>query len=247
MEPAIRFDRVSKGYRVARAKPFLARAMFERLAARGTPREQVWALKNVSFDVTPGECVGVIGSNGSGKSTLLSLAARTSYPTTGLVEVRGRVGPLLELGAGFHPDLTGYENVFLNASLLGLSRREVEDRIEAIIDFAEIGDAVHAPLMTYSSGTQARLGFAVVAHIDAEVILIDETLAVGDQHFQHKCEAAIRRFVDRGATLLVVSHDIATVRKICGRVIWIESGEVREIGQADAVCEQYAVYDRTER
>ncbi len=239
MQPAIEFKDVSKRFFSRRQKPFLAREIANRLFRRRTVVEETWALRGVSLEVHPGECLGVIGPNGSGKSTLLSLAAGIIHPTSGSVSVRGRIGPLLELGAGFHPDLTGYENIFLNASLLGLSREEVEEKLQQIIDFSELGDFIHAPLHTYSSGMQARLGFAVVSQVDAQVILVDETLAVGDAHFQAKCEVAVRNFVEKGCTMLIVSHDLSTVQRMCSRAAWIDQGKLRALGEAEDVCKAY--------
>ncbi len=239
MLPVISFRNVYKCFKMTQRRPFLAKEIFNRLTLRTTKDRKVWALKNINLEVQKGECIGVIGPNGSGKSTLLSLAAKTNYPTQGEVEVKGRIGPLLELGAGFHPDLTGYENIFLNASLLGLTKKEVEESLEDIIEFAEIGEYLHAPLHTYSSGMQARLGFAVVAHINAEVILIDETLAVGDKKFHEKCERTIQRFIQGQKTMLVVSHDIGTIKRICNKVIMLEKGEIKAEGEPEEVCSLY--------
>ena len=241
MEPAIEFKGVAKSYPMGWQPPFLARELFRRLMRRSpaAPPRLHWALRDLTFQVSRGSCTGVIGANGSGKSTLLSLIAGTSYATAGEVKVRGRIGPLLELGAGFHHDLTGYENIFLNASLLGLRRGEVEERLERIVDFAEIGEFLHAPLHSFSSGIQARLGFAVVAHIVPDILLVDEILAVGDQHFQEKCEQAIAGFRRRGATMVLVSHDLPAVERLCDRVLWIDQGRLRRSGTARELCREY--------
>ncbi len=239
MGPVIRLAGVTKAYRLVHQRPFLARELWRRLLQKPSRTETFTALRDVSFEIERGEAVGVIGTNGSGKSTLLSLIARTSYPTAGTVEVEGRVGPLLELGAGFHPDLTGRENIFLNASLLGLSRAEVETRLESIIDYSGIRTFIDSPIQTYSTGMTARLGFSVVAHTDPDILLVDEVFAVGDADFQQRCEETIRGMIARGATLFLVSHDMRVVREICSKVIWIEEGRVREIGDPAKVVERY--------
>ncbi len=236
---AIRFDRVAKSYRLARQRSFLAKDTLRRLFGRNGPDQHVQALHDVNFVVARGEVVGVIGQNGSGKSTLLALAARTSYPTGGTVEVHGRIGPLLELGAGFHPALTGLENIVLNASLLGLSRQQVTERLPAIVEYSGIGDFVHASIQTYSTGMTARLGFAVLAHLDPDVLLVDEALSVGDAEFQQKCLSTMRQFLQRGTTVLMVSHDLGTVRNFCQRVLWMDHGRVRQDGPAGEVIDAY--------
>jgi ABC-type polysaccharide/polyol phosphate transport system ATPase subunit len=235
----VRFENVTKRYRVVRQRPFLAREVLLRLLRRSSQVDYHTALEDVSFELTSGEALGVIGANGSGKSTLLSLVAGTSYPNEGRVTVEGRVGPLLELGAGFHPDLTGYENIYLNASLLGLTRQEVEARVGDIIEFAGIDEYIHVPVQTYSSGMTARLGFAVLAHIDPDVLLVDEALSVGDMHFQKKCEAAMHEFRRRRTTLLLVSHDLDLVARLCDRLIWLDAGRVRAEGEPGEVLELY--------
>ncbi|MCR9248214.1 MAG: ABC transporter ATP-binding protein [bacterium] len=239
MRPVIRLTDVSKCYRIVRQRPFLAKVLFKKLMRRADPPEVHWALRDISFEVGDGESVGVIGYNGSGKSTLLSLIARTSYPTSGTVEVQGRIGPLLELGAGFAPELTGLENIFLNASLLGLQREEVDAKLESIIEYAGIGDYVYSPLSTYSTGMGARLGFAVIAHIDPDILLIDEALAVGDSEFQGKCMVTMEGFKARGKTMFLVTHDMAMVQRICDRAIWIDRGRVLAIGPSDEVVAKY--------
>lgn len=236
---AIRFDSVSKSYEILQQKPFFLREFWRLLLQRPSQTKQFEALHDISFAIEKGRSVGVIGHNGAGKSTLLSLVAETSYPTTGRVEVDGRVGPMLELGAGFHPDLTGYENIFLNAALLGLTRQEVEERLDDILDFAEIGDFIHAPIQTYSTGMKARLGFAVVAHVDADILLLDEVLAVGDAQFQQKCHRRIESFIDGSKTIFFVSHSLASVRELCEEVLWVEQGCLRAHGPVDDVAREY--------
>ncbi len=239
MAGSIKLTNVEKRFRIQSGSGFLARLVLDRLRSKAPTVKEHWALRDINLDIEPGDSVGIIGNNGSGKTTLLSIIAGTMYPTSGTVQVDGRVGSLLELGAGFHPDLTGIENIYLNAALLGLQREEVEERLDDIIAFADIGDYVHAPLMTYSSGMYARLGFAVIAHIDPEILLIDEVFAVGDAGFTSKSEKAIRRFIDRGCTFLLVSHGIDQVQRICKKAAWIDQGRLLAFGAVADVCSQY--------
>jgi lipopolysaccharide transport system ATP-binding protein len=196
------------------------------------------ALSEISFDVKKGETVGIIGRNGSGKSTLLQLICGTLTPTLGQITVHGRVAALLELGAGFNPEFTGRENVYLNAAILGLTRQQIDARLEDIFAFAEIGDFVDQPVKTYSSGMYVRLAFAVIAHVDADILIIDEALAVGDALFTQKCMRYLRRFRETG-TVLFVSHDSAAVTNLCQRAIWLREGKIMEQGDAKDVCEAY--------
>ena len=196
------------------------------------------ALKDVSFEVKKGETVAIIGRNGSGKSTLLQLICGTLSPSAGQIEVHGRVAALLELGAGFNPEFTGRENVFLNAAILGLSKAEIEARLDAIIAFADIGAHIDQPVKSYSSGMYVRLAFAVIAHVDADILVIDEALAVGDAVFVQKCMRFLRDFQQRG-TILFVSHDSSAVTSLCERAVWLHRGQVQAYGEAKAVCESY--------
>jgi ABC-type polysaccharide/polyol phosphate transport system ATPase subunit len=213
-----------------------------------TGYEEFWALKSISFTVDPGEAVGVVGPNGSGKSTLLALMAGVLTPTRGTVKVGGRICPMLERGTGFHPDLTGRENVFLNASLLGLSRRETARRYHAIVDFAELGEFMDAPVRTYSSGMVVRLGFSVAMHLDPEVLLIDEVLSVGDEHFRHKSFERLMRFKQEGKTIFVVSHDLGSVERLCARAIWLDHGHmVMDSPSAQVVRKYRTAVEESER
>lgn len=198
-----------------------------------------YALKNVSFQIREGETVGVVGRNGAGKSTLLSLVAGISYPDQGRVTVQGRVAALLELGSGFHGDLTGQENVLLNASLLGLSRSKTLDKLDEIIAFSEVGDFIHEPLRTYSSGMVMRLAFSVAINVDPAFLIIDEVLAVGDASFQQKCYEKIMEFKRAGRGLLCVSHAGKTIQQLCERAIWLEHGEMKMDGPTDEVIAAY--------
>jgi ABC-type polysaccharide/polyol phosphate transport system ATPase subunit len=199
----------------------------------------LWALRDVSLSVDAGEALGIVGRNGAGKSTLLRLVARVMSPTAGRVRVVGQVAPLLELGAGFHPELTGRENVYLNAALLGHARTAVERKLDEIVDFAELGDFIDAPLRTYSSGMSARLGFAVATAWRPDILLVDEVLSVGDEAFKHKCDTRISGYRSRGTTIVLVSHDQAFIREACQRAIWLDHGSVRLAGAASDVSEAY--------
>ena len=214
--------------------------------ARFTSRRHFTALSDVTFDVTGGETVCIVGENGSGKSTLLQIVAGILTPTSGNVEVRGRVAALLELGAGFNADFTGRENVFLNAAIHGFSRREMEHRFPAIADFADLGEFMERPVRTWSSGMVVRLAFAVAIHVDPEILLVDEALAVGDAGFRQRCMRRINELRQGGATIIFVSHSMADVEAIGDRAIWLEHGRVREIGEpAQIVAHYMAETDRT--
>lgn len=202
--------------------------------------EDFWALKGINLAVPKGSTVGLIGRNGSGKSTLLKIISRILYPTRGEVRVNGRVSTLLELGAGFHPDFTGRENIFLNASILGLTRKQTKERLEDIISFAELDDFIDNPVRNYSSGMYMRLGFAVAVHVDPDILLIDEVLAVGDLAFQEKCLVKIRELQKRGTTIIFVSHSPKQVEELCDLAVWLDKGEVRMVGPAKEIAEVYA-------
>jgi ABC-type polysaccharide/polyol phosphate transport system ATPase subunit len=233
---AVRADHVTKTYRLHRER----RRTFKEVALRQlVPAEDVQALRDVSFNVEPGEAFGVVGANGSGKSTLLKLIAGTAKPTTGTLEVEGRVSALLEIGAGFHPDFTGRENAFLNGSLLGISRKEMQRQMPAIEEFADIGRFFDAPVKTYSSGMYMRLGFAVAIHLDPDVLLVDEVLAVGDEYFQHKCFARIAEFRKARKTIVLVTHDLGAVARLCDRAIWLDQGVVSASGTVRDVVNAY--------
>jgi ABC-type polysaccharide/polyol phosphate transport system ATPase subunit len=206
---------------------------------RRRSRRHLQVLKGISFDVNRGECVAVVGRNGAGKSTLLALLARVYKPTSGTVRVEGRIAPLLELGAGFHLDLTGLENIYFNAIILGLTRQQVKDRIDSIVAFSELGEHVHAPTRTFSSGMLARLGFAIAVHVDADILIVDEVLAVGDYEFEKKCYAKIDEFRANGGTILFVSHNTGAVRRIADRCVWLHKGHVRMIGKPEDVVPLY--------
>ena len=233
----IQVERAARRFRVY---PQPVRTLKEALVAgrrsRGT---DVWALRDVSASVEPGEAVGLIGRNGSGKTTLLRLVAGIMKPTSGRVDVGGRVGSLLELGAGFHPEFTGRENVFLNGAILGLPRKAIERHMDEIVSFAELERFIDVPVRTYSSGMYMRLGFAVAAHLDVDVLLLDEVFAVGDEEFQRKCFGKIFEFKQRGGTIVFVSHDASAVGRLCGRAVLLRDGEVAFDGPTNEAITRY--------
>ncbi|HSR29113.1 MAG TPA: ABC transporter ATP-binding protein [Anaerolineae bacterium] len=202
------------------------------------------ALSGISLEIRRGEIFGIIGRNGAGKSTLLKVISRVLVPTGGRVRLRGRVAPLLELGAGFHPELTGRENIFLNGTLLGHSNRDLRSRLESIVEFAELGGFIDAPLRTYSTGMAARLGFSVATAWQPEVLLLDEVLAVGDTAFQEKCYSRMKAYRKSGTTTIMVSHSMDNVRKLCGRAAWLDHGKIMSIGEAKQVVSDYQARQR---
>lgn len=236
---AVRVEDLGKCYEIY-AKPS---HRLKQMLMRGRRQyfREFWALKDVSFEVRKGETVGIIGRNGSGKSTLLQLICGTLNPTQGQITSHGRVAALLELGSGFNPEFTGRENVYLNASVLGLSKEEIDSRYEDIVAFADIGDFINQPVKSYSSGMYVRLAFAVVAHVNADVLIVDEALAVGDAVFTQKCMRFIRKFKENGS-LLFVSHDMSSVLSLCERAVWLHQGQIREIGDSRKVAESYLQY-----
>ena len=241
--PVVRVENVDKRYRkVAHAHRFLTLKsaivggdLFNALA----PSEVFTALDDISLDIARGETLGVIGSNGAGKSTLLKIIAGAAKPTAGKVTVDGTISALIELAAGFHPEISGRENVFINGIILGLSRGQVAERFDDIVSFAELQDFIDAPVKTYSSGMYMRLGFSVAIHIDPEVLLIDEVLAVGDEAFVHKCLDKIAEFKRRGKTILLVSHSLESVRRLCDRVVWMKDGSIEQVGDPPKIIDAY--------
>jgi len=211
-----------------------------RFLGRGEQRQTLWALKDVSFEVAPGEVVGIIGRNGAGKSTLLKILSRITEPTTGRVELYGRVASLLEVGTGFHPELTGRENIFLNGSILGMTRKEIESKFDEIVAFAEIERFIDTPVKRYSSGMYVRLAFAVAAHLEPEILIVDEVLAVGDAAFQKKCLGRMRDVASTGRTVLFVSHNMAAVSTLCSKAMLLWEGKVEvPLGSVEVAVQQY--------
>jgi ABC-type polysaccharide/polyol phosphate transport system ATPase subunit len=229
---AIWVEGISKMFRLFRERPT---SLKQRLLVSRSRSEEFWALRDVSFDIAEGSSLGLIGHNGSGKTTLLKCIAGILRPTAGTIRYRGRLAALLELGAGFHPDLTGRENVYLNASFLGLSRRETDRIFDDVVAFAELEEFMDNQVKFYSSGMLVRLGFAVAVHVDPEVLLIDEVLAVGDESFQRRCLDRVRRFQSEGRTIVLVTHALDIVREVCDEAVMLEHGRVHAIGAPDEV------------
>lgn len=235
----ISLERISVEYRAARERIATFKEYAIRVLQRRVRHEHFKALREVSLDIKRGEVFGIVGHNGAGKSTLLKVVSRVLKPTHGRVWVKGRVAPLLELGAGFHPELTGRENIFLNGTLLGYKRAEMKVLFDEIVDFAELWDFIDAPLRTYSTGMAVRLGFAVATATRPDILIVDEVLAVGDQRFQEKCLTRMRGFKDSGVAILLVTHAPTTLEKMCDRAAWLDHGELRAVDQPKAILKQY--------
>ncbi len=242
----------AKGYRSLRetlvwyARDFGYKAVamaHGRPIVQGDVVEEFWALKDVSFEVLRGEVVGIIGRNGAGKSTLLKILSRITEPTKGRVTIKGRVASLLEVGTGFHPELTGRENIYLNGAILGMRRAEIKAKFDEIVDFAEMEKFLDTPVKRYSSGMYVRLAFAVAAHLEPEILIVDEVLAVGDFEFQKKCIGKMQSVSSSGRTVLFVSHAMLAVKRLCTRVLWIADGKIKECGETDSVCDSYLSCD----
>jgi ABC-2 type transport system ATP-binding protein len=238
-EPIIQLTDVSVRYRVPRERIGTFKEYLIRWMQRKVEYNVFWALKGLTLDIKRGEVFGLVGANGAGKSTLLKVVARILRPTLGRVIVRGNVAPLLELGAGFHPELTGRENIFLYGALLGFSHQQMEEKFDQIVDFSELTSFIDAPIRTYSSGMTARLGFSVATAHDPGILIVDEILSVGDEAFQQKSSAKIREFRDSGATILLVSHNSVAITTMCERAAWLDHGHLRMIGSPGEVIENY--------
>ncbi len=232
-------EQVGVRYRLPSEKIISIKEFTIRWIQRKIQYRDFWALQDITLSVARGEALGIIGHNGAGKSTLAKLIARILRPTRGRVVVRGQVAPLLEFGAGFHPELTGRENVYLNGALLGFTHQEMDEKFERIVDFAELWEFIDAPMRTYSSGMWARLGFAVATDVKPDILIIDEVLSVGDEAFQRKSAARMQTFRDHGATLLIVSHNMATIQETCHRVAWLHHGRLVQIGDPLDVIHAY--------
>lgn len=238
-ESIIRLEQVSVRYRLPEERIGTLKEYAIRMLQKRVRYNSFLALQDVTVSVKKGEIFGFIGRNGAGKSTLLKVISRVLVPTEGRVWIQGRVSPLLELGAGFHPELTGRENVFLNGTLLGHSRREIEDHLEEITEFAELGAFIDAPLRTYSSGMVARLGFAVATTWKPEILILDEVLSVGDEAFQLKCQKRMEGFRTDQVTSLLVTHNMQTVETLCTRVAWLDHGIIKAVGEPDEIIKAY--------
>lgn len=222
--------------RIMSLKEFVTRKLSGKLS-----HSDFWALKGVSFEVYRGEVVGIIGRNGSGKSTLLKIISGILKPTGGSVSCRGNIVPMLELGSGFDPDLTGRENIFLNGAILGYSEEFLKERCNEILEFSELGQFIDIPIRNYSSGMMMRLAFSVATMVDPQILIVDEILAVGDEAFQEKSRARMMELMSGGTTVLFVSHNLSQIREMCDRVVWLDHGEIKMLGATDEVCDQYAL------
>jgi ABC-type polysaccharide/polyol phosphate transport system ATPase subunit len=246
LDPVIRFQNVSKKFRFSKEAPQSVMEIFISAFSRKSKRDadsgDLWAVQDVSFAIYPGQTFGIVGRNGSGKSTLLKLITRILRPTDGRIVVNGRMSALLELGAGFHQDLTGRENVYLNASLLGLTEAEINAKLDDILAFSELGDFIDMPIKHYSSGMYMRLGFSIAIHVNPDILIIDEILAVGDQPFQTKCIDAIMDMKRQGVTIIFVSHDINLMKSICTHMLWIDKGRTQACGTVEDVARRYTEY-----
>ena len=241
-EMILRLDNVSVRYRIPNERITTLKEYAIRRLQQQVQFQDFWALHGINLKIFRGEIFGIIGRNGAGKSTLLKVVSRVLAPTEGRIWIKGRVSPLLELGAGFHPELTGRENVFLNGTLLGHMRREVESKLDEILNFAELGGFIDAPLRTYSSGMAARLGFAVATAWQPEILIMDEVLAVGDEVFRAKCLARMQVYREAGATTLLVTHDMDTMSLLCVRAAWLEHGTLQAIGDAKEIIKAYRIF-----
>jgi len=235
----IRASRLGKRYMRVHEKPMLLRDMALMMSSRRRKTDEFWALRNVSFDVHQGETLGILGPNGSGKSTLLDLLAGTAFPNEGCASTRGRISVLLSLGAGFSIDMTGEENIIVNAGLLGLTAAEARQRMARIVDFAELADVIDTPIRFYSSGMLARLGFSIAINVSPDILIVDEVLAVGDIAFQRKCFDQFRRLQADGTTIVVVSQAPSVIAALSSKAIWLQDGEVQQQGPAAEVAHAY--------
>ena len=234
---AIKVENVTKAFKLFYDKPSTLK---ERLVFWNKKKaDEHVVLKDVSLDIKKGETVALIGVNGSGKSTLLKLMTKIIYPTKGKITTYGKLTSLLELGAGFHPDFTGRENIYFNAAIFGLTKQEIDARLNEIIEFSELGEFIDSPVRTYSSGMYMRLAFSVAINVDADILLIDEILAVGDQHFQDKCFAKLEELKNSGITIVIVTHSLGSVKQLCNRAIWLFDGEIRMDGNDEKVIDEY--------
>ena len=233
----IKIRNLYKDFKLNSDKP---RTLKEKLIrSKNNKVERITILKDINLDIKKGETVALIGTNGSGKSTLLKLMTKIIYPSKGTIEIVGKLTSLLELGAGFHPDFTGRENIYFNAAIFGLTKQEIEKRLDEIIEFSELGDFIDNPVRTYSSGMYMRLAFSIAINVDAEILLIDEILAVGDQHFQDKCFKKLTELKESDKTIVIVTHSMDQVKKLCSRAIWIKDGKVEMDGMPKDVIEKY--------
>ena len=239
MEKVITVNKVSMGYRIDRSKVSSLKEWAVSKLKRQLKHEMFWALKDVSFDVDRGDVVGIIGRNGAGKSTILKLISGLFKPTEGTIDTKGRIVPMLELGSGFDPELTGRENIFLNGAILGYPEDFLKERYDEILEFSELQEFIDRPIKTYSSGMMMRLAFSVATIVKPEILIVDEILAVGDDAFQKKSHAKMMELMHGGATVLYVSHNLAQIRDLCNKAVWLDHGQVKMVGETDVVCDAY--------
>lgn len=219
-------------------------AIFDKKRRKNKEKNDFWALKNVSFDVKKGEVIGIVGSNGAGKSTLLKVISGVMKPTSGSITVDGAISPMIELGAGFDAELTARENIYLNGSILGYSKKFLDEKFSDIVDFSELKDFLDVPVKNFSSGMTAKLAFSIATIVNPEILIVDEILSVGDVKFQEKSKSKMMEMINGGTTVLYVSHSIESIKSLCNRVIWIEHGEVQEIGKAAKICDDYIKFQK---
>jgi ABC-2 type transport system ATP-binding protein len=237
--PAIQLENISVCYRVPTERISSFKEYLIRRLKRQIGYKQFWALKKIDLEVYPGQVLGVIGPNGAGKSTLLKVVSRVLRPTGGRVRVRGRLAPLLELGAGFDFELSGRENIFLYGAILGFTHRDIRERLERIVAFAGLAEFIDLPLRTYSTGMVSRLGFAVATDVRPDILIVDEVLSVGDAEFQKRSQARIKQFKQAGSTILLVSHNLMTMKAICEQTVWLDHGHIQAMGRTTEIIEQY--------
>lgn len=234
---AVQIDHVSKKFRLYKERNQSLKSAIMR--GRKSVHEDFWALKDISFDINKGETFGLVGDNGSGKSTLLKCMAQILYPDKGSIAMKGRVAALLEVGSGFHPELSGRENIFLNGSILGMAKQEIVKKFDSIVDFSGVSEFIDQPVKNYSSGMYVRLGFSVAIHVDPDILLVDEVLAVGDETFQQKCADKFVEFRREGKTVIIVSHALGTMMTMCDRLAWLSHGELKTVGNPESVVAEY--------
>lgn len=237
-EIAISVENVEKSFKIYKDKGFTLKERILFFKSRNAYVKNN-ILRGISFDIEKGDILGIVGKNGSGKSTLLKLITKIIYPDSGSIKINGKVSSLIELGAGFHPDMTGRENIYINASIYGLTKKEIDSKLDTIIKFSELEEFIDSPIRTYSSGMYMRLAFSVAINVEAEILLIDEILSVGDANFQAKCFRKMQELKDSGITIVIVSHDLHTMEKLCNKVIWIESGKIKRSGIPNEVLKEY--------
>tara|TARA_X000000950_G_scaffold144403_1_gene178726 strand:+ start:4359 stop:5591 length:1233 start_codon:yes stop_codon:yes gene_type:complete len=245
-EVAIKIEGVSKCYTVGKQKDGSLRGSLSSILNSGLKGEDFWALKDVSFEVKKGEVIGIIGKNGAGKSTLLKILSQITKPTEGRIEINGRVASLLEVGTGFHPELTGRENIYLNGTILGMTKKEVKVKFDDIVEFSGVEKFIDTPVKHYSSGMYVRLAFAVAAHLEPEILIIDEVLAVGDAEFQNKCLGKMQDVANQGRTVLFVSHNMGAIQNLCDMSVWINSGKMKDIGATPIIVNKYLNFNQSQ-